>query len=171
MCWLWSAAPDAGLIWSCVMGLQKAPSASCPARYQLQGFRSLCHWGPGQHQPWNATEVAPIMSCLTKFLPKARTRLQLSSRGAVCRQLTGFEGDSACWACEPSDLVISRLLPDFSILQKYLKSKLKVCAQQHDTGYGFLWTTQVFSWENQCGMFGEKSWIGFYSFSFFSFAV
>lgn len=44
----------------------------------------------------SVTEVAPIMYCLTDFLHKARTNLQLSSRGAVCRQLAGFRGDSAC---------------------------------------------------------------------------
>lgn len=44
----------------------------------------------------SVAEVAPIMYCLTDFLHKARTDLQLSGRGAVCRQLAGFRGDSAC---------------------------------------------------------------------------
>lgn len=126
------------LVWSCD-GLAKAPSASCPASCQLQGFRSLCH--RGQHNiNHGMLQKQHLLLCLfNRISAKARANLQLSSRGAVCRLGLGLGvtqlAEHLCpqiWSFPTSCLL------DFSILQKYLKSKLKVCAQQHDTGHGFL---------------------------------
>lgn len=154
LCWLLTLVSNTWCWSGVVMGLQKhlqhhvLPAINCRAS-------GACATGARTASTMECCRSSTCYYVLyNRISAKARTNLQLSSRGAVCRLGLGLGvtqlAEHLCpqlWSFPTSCLL------DFSILQKYLKSKLKVCAQQHDTGHGFLWTTQVFSWENQRGMF------------------